>query len=416
MVSKRGSRGLLEMQPAGHVTARVSDHVSEGDADFTLVLGGPLYQLYLRTKLARPPLELVARRVVGISLICWIPLLVLALIAGQALSGVAVPFLLDLGVYTRFLVALPLMVAAELIVYRRIISIVRQFFDRGIVLPQDRTRFNDLVTSATRLQNSAFAEGILFVAAITIGHWVWKENVLSVVPTWFASSIGPEQHLTPAGYWYAFVSLPILRFILLRWYFRLFVWYRFLWQVRALPLHFNLFHPDRVGGLGFLAGSVFAFAPVLIAQTILLAGVIGDRIWHAGATLPTFKMEIVGAVVFLMLLVLIPLCFFLTQLDDAGREAKREYGVLASHYVEDFYRKWIQGQGTEGERLLGTSDIQSLADLGNAYSVVSEMRLVPISRGTIIRLATIIAFPFLPLTLTLVPLDQIVDRLIKLIF
>ena len=404
------------MQPAGHVTARVSDHVSEGDADFTLVLGGPLYQLYLRTKLARPPLELVARRVVGISLICWIPLLVLALIAGQALSGVAVPFLLDLGVYTRFLVALPLMVAAELIVYRRIISIVRQFFDRGIVLPQDRTRFNDLVTSATRLQNSAFAEGILFVAAITIGHWVWKENVLSVVPTWFASSIGPEQHLTPAGYWYAFVSLPILRFILLRWYFRLFVWYRFLWQVRALPLHFNLFHPDRVGGLGFLAGSVFAFAPVLIAQTILLAGVIGDRIWHAGATLPTFKMEIVGAVVFLMLLVLIPLCFFLTQLDDAGREAKREYGVLASHYVEDFYRKWIQGQGTEGERLLGTSDIQSLADLGNAYSVVSEMRLVPISRGTIIRLATIIAFPFLPLTLTLVPLDQIVDRLIKLIF
>ena len=88
---------------------------------------------------------------------------------------------------------------------------------------------------------------------------------------------------------------------------------------------------------------------------------------------------------------------------------------MASHYAEDFYRKWIQGQGAEGERLLGTSDIQSLADLGNAYSLASEMRLVPISRRTIMLLATIIALPLLPLTLTMVRLDQIADRLIKLL-
>jgi len=49
--------------------------------------------------------------------------------------------------------------------------------------------------------------------------------MMSDAPTWFASSIGRGQHLTLAGCWYAFVSLPILRFILLRWYFRLFVWY-----------------------------------------------------------------------------------------------------------------------------------------------------------------------------------------------
>jgi hypothetical protein len=66
--------------------------------------------------------------------------------------------------------------------------------------------------------------------------------------------------------------------------------------------------------------------------------------------------------------------------------------------------------------LLGTSDIQSLADLGNVFSVVSDMRLVPIGRGTVVRLAFILIFPFLPLTLTMVPIDQIIDRLIKLVF
>src|SRR6266404_4840666 len=100
---------IVEMRQAELLNASVTDHVSGEGTDFTLVLGGPLYQLYLRTKLVRPALELVPRRVAFISLLCWMPLLVLTLFAGHALHGVAVPFLLDLGVYTRFAVALPLL-------------------------------------------------------------------------------------------------------------------------------------------------------------------------------------------------------------------------------------------------------------------------------------------------------------------
>jgi hypothetical protein len=257
------------MTPPVLLNAREADHALADDIDFTLVLGGPLYQIYLRTRLARPALTLVPRRVAALTLFCWIPLFILSLFSGRAVGGVHIPLLLDLGVYTRFFAVLPLMIAAELMVYQRLGPIVRQFLDRGIVLTQDRPRFNDLIASAKRLQSSAVVEAILLGAAVIIGHWAWNEYVVSDVPTWFASGAGTQQHLTPAGYWYAFVSLPIFRFILLRWYFRLFVWYRFLWQVRALPLHFNLFHPDHAGGLGFLAGSVFAFAPVLAAQTIL---------------------------------------------------------------------------------------------------------------------------------------------------
>src|SRR6266700_4154373 len=84
------------------------------DDDFSLALGGPLYQLYLRTRLSTPPLGLLHRRVVSISLICWLPLLVLSLTGGHLLGGVSVPFLLDLEVHTRFLAALPLLIAAEL--------------------------------------------------------------------------------------------------------------------------------------------------------------------------------------------------------------------------------------------------------------------------------------------------------------
>src|SRR5947208_10224746 len=125
------------------------------ESDFSLTLGGPLYQLYIRTRLAREPLELLVRRALVIPLICWVPLLLLSVEAGHALGGAPVPFCLDLEVHTRFLAGLPLLIIAELMVHHRINVIVRQFLDREIVVQQDRTRFDAIMASTMRMRNSA---------------------------------------------------------------------------------------------------------------------------------------------------------------------------------------------------------------------------------------------------------------------
>ena len=401
------------MEPAKLLDENVSGDGSD-ESDFSFVLGGPLYQLYLRTRLARPSLELVFRRVTAMSLICWLPLLILALIERHGFGGVSIPFLRDVGVHVRFLVVLPLLVGAELFVHERLTPIVRQFLQRGIITQEVRGRFEALLASTMRLRNSALVELGLALFIIVAGSWGWRQGLTFGVSSWYAVGVAGNIHLTSAGYWYQFVSSSILKFILLRWYFRLGLWYLFLWRVRGLPLQLNLLHPDRAAGLGFLAGSVYAFVPVLAAQTVFVAGLVADRIWHAGATLPDFKVEIASVVALLLLLAFTPLCFFMVQLEEAGRKAKREYGILASHYVEDFRRKWIQERGIAGEPLLGTSDIQSLADLGNVFNVVTEMRLVPFTKKEVLYLAIIIVLPLLPLTLTMVPLEKIIDHLIHL--
>jgi hypothetical protein len=262
-----------------------------------------------------------------------------------------------------------------------------------------------------RVRNSVLAEVLLLVFAIAGGFWVGKRYVAMQMATWYAVPIGDQTQFTAAGYWYLFVSLTIFRFLLLRWYFRLFVWYRFLWQVsRQTRLRLNALHPDRAGGLAFLSDSVFAFAPVLLAHTIALAGIFGGKIWHEGATLPQFKLEIAAWMVFLMLLVLAPLFFFVTQEADAKITGLREYGIVGSRYVADFRRKWIEGHSAKDESLVGTADIQSLADLSNSFEVVREMRLVPFGRATVLRLALLIVLPLLPLLLTMIPLEQLIDR------
>ena len=187
------------------------------------------------------------------------------------------------------------------------------------------------------------------------------------------------------------------------------------WQVARLPLRLNTLHPDRAGGLGFLNRSVFAFAPVLLAYAVFVAAAIANRIWHDGAQLSAFKLEIAGILIFLLLLVLVPLTFFSGRLLYAKRRALREYGNVASVYVRDFHEKWLEGQNPEGEQLLGTGDIQSLADLGNSFTVVNETRLVPFDKALVFYLAIILAAPLLPLLLFVFPLEEMIDRIVALL-
>ena len=95
---------------------------------------------------------------------------------------------------------------------------------------------------------------------------------------------------TLAGWWFGCVSLPIIQFLLLRWYFRLFIWTRFLWQVSRIKLNLVPTHPDRAGGLGFLSIVTYAFAPLVVAQGVLHAGVMANKIFYADAKLTDFKM------------------------------------------------------------------------------------------------------------------------------
>lgn len=239
---------------------------------------------------------------------------------------------------------MPLLIAAELVAQRRIPGIVRQFFDRRIIASTERARFEKVVTSIMRFGTRRSLRSCWH--SLRSGFWMWQEYPTLGGSTWYVAVTNGKMLFTPAGYWYVLISLPILRFLLFRWYFRLALWYLFLWRIRRFPLHLNFLHPDLAGGLGFLSGSTTTLAPVLVAQTMIAAGVIADEIRYAGIALPSFKMEIAAIVIFLVLLLFAPLCFFMVQLIQAGRKAKRKYGMLASRYVDDFWNKWFAKHGT----------------------------------------------------------------------
>ena len=382
--------------------------------NFSLVLGGPLYQMYVRSRLLRPPADLAERRIVAFIVLTWVPLVLLTLASGSALGGVKVPFVLDVDVHVRFLLGLPLLIAAEVLVHRRLRTAVEQFVERGIVGPGEEAAFRRIIDSTMRLRNSVLIEVALLIGAFTLGYVIWRGTTALRVDTWYAvTGADGMQHLTVAGWWYAFISLNVFRFMLLRWYFRLILWYIFLWRVARLPLRLNALHPDASGGLGFLGNSPFALLPLLLAHTTTLAGVIGGRLWHEGMKLTEFQLEIGGSVALLMSAALLPLTFFMFQIARAKRDASREYGVMAMRYVDEFRAKWLVKRGPAGEPLLGSADFQSLVDLAGGNDPVRKTGFFPIGRQSVVTLGILIALPFTPLLLTLIPFEELVERVVR---
>ena len=107
---------------------------------------------------------------------------------------------------------------------------------------------------------------------------------------------------------------------------------------------------------------------------------------------------------------------FTPQMARARRKGLADYGLLAQRYVEGFEQKWVVGDPAPSEELLGTGDIQSLADLGNSYSVVREMRSVPFGLQDISRLAIATAAPMVPLLLTIWSPEELIMRIVKVVF
>jgi hypothetical protein len=384
--------------------------------DFSLVLGGPLYQLLLRTRLTGTTLEHWRLRIILVTMVAWLPLLVLTALEGTALGGTT-PFLLSVEVHVRFLVALPLLIVAELVVHQRMVSIVRLFDERNLIPESDRTRFEAAITSAFRLRNSVLAEVLLILFVYGVGVlFIWRNYIALHGATWYAAPADSGMRLSLAGIWFMFISLPIFQFLLIRWYFRIFIWARFLWQVSRIELALVPTHPDRLGGLGFIANTAFAFVPLLAAHGALLAGPIAERIFHTGAKLTDFKLGIAALVVFVLIVVIGPLLFFSPRLSRAKRKGGREYGTLAERYVREFDAKWLRGGADANERLMGSADLQSLADLSNSFEVVRSMRIIPLTWEAIVQLIGAILLPLAPLLLTMIPVEELIDRAFGILF
>ena len=129
-----------------------------------------------------------------------------------------------------------------------------------------------------------------------------------------------------------------------------------------------------------------------------------------------FRINIFIYIVTTIAITISPLLLFTKKLYNSKRKDFREYGILSTKYVHDFYDKWILGKNKNEEQFLGNADIQSLADLDGSYSIARDMRTVPFTLRNIGTLILIAAIPYVPLLLTVMSVDKLAEWLFNTLF
>jgi hypothetical protein len=409
----------VTVAPSGQETmSPQTTAIHDGDQfpQFSLVQGGLVYRFFKWTRLCNDDLQPTAKRIVVISLLAWLPLLLLSMFEGHSNDTVGIPFLNDLSAHLRFLVALPCLLAAESVAHEIMRPRIREFLGRHIVRDDDVPKLKAAVDSAHRMRDSVLIEAGLLALVYSFGLWIWSSQIASGTSSWYATPDGTHINLSLAGYWLVLVSVPLFQFFLLRWYVRFFIWFLFLLRVSRLDLNLVATHSDRSGGIGFLAQCVYGFSGVLFAQGTLLSATIAMSVINEGRSVYDFKKETVGSVLVFLAVVLGPLALFSRRMLQAKWNALLVYSSLASKYVEDFDRKWIRGgRDTQSEPLLGTGDIQSLADLTNSYAVLQSMRPVPFELRDALWLAAVTVAPLLPLAFFVFSAEELLRKLIQIL-
>ena len=143
---------------------------------------------------------------------------------------------------------------------------------------------------------------------------------------------------------------------------------------------------------------------------------MANRIFYTGAKLLDFRVEIVGTAVVLVFAVLGPLLLFTPQLRAARRKGLAAYGNLGQRYAREFDAKWVRGGAPADEPLLGSADIQSMADLRNSFLVIDGIQMAPFAMRNVLDLAVITLLPVAPLLLTTFSVEQLFDRVLRVLF
>jgi len=379
-------------------------------AELSLSPCGPLDRLFDRVGLGGTSPRVSLRAVITV-LVTWLPLLVIMLVAPGSGEGSTSRFFHDIVIHVRLLLVVPLLILAEREIGTRTRMVAEHFRRSGLIAEGDEPRFESIVRTGQRRLNSGLAEVLIAVFAyVTVGGLV-KAVTQDGTLFWY-EDMGPQgERLSTAGWWYAAVS-PLVTFLFLRWGWRYLIWSWFLHKMARLDLRIATTHPDHVGGLGFVNIGHTAFSAIGFAASCQMAAAVGNRILNEGAALKEYQSALVVFVVILIIIGLAPLALFSPRLLLAKRRGLIQYGQLATVYIRMFEEKWIDQEAPKDE-LLGTGDIQTLADLGGGFERLDTMRVFPIDRKTMITFALSAVGPLLPLALTVMPLKDILKLILK---
>ncbi|MET0937132.1 MAG: hypothetical protein ABWX83_14150 [Luteibacter sp.] len=371
--------------------------------------------LLRRTRLIPPETRIEARRRVLIVLaFVWLPLALLSLVEWLGRGNAqASGFFTDIAAQARFFLAVPLLVLADYTVLPRLDQMASFFLRSSLIPLAERARFILLVDSTRRL-----SAGVWPSATVSLIAYGFIATTAFVVPTgeWASWQFVPgHPGRSLPGWWLLLVSMPVLLGLMLSWVWRWVLWLRVLWRLSRMGLTLVSSHPDRAGGIAFLAESPRAFIPLVLPVSIVVAATLAHSLLIDGTTAIGHEATPLITAVLVVVVFASPLLMFTRVMLAARHIGTRAYGELARRMGLVFERRWLDENRTVDDDTLEKPDFSSTTDLYGIVSNVVGMRLLLVDYPTLVAVAITAVLPFVPLWLAAVPFQTLVDKVVGML-
>ena len=369
-----------------------------------------------RFGLAREGTLRVGRLAVLLAALTWLPMLVLAFIAGRAYGDdVAIPFLADFVAFGRHLVALPLLVLIHPVIDREIVRAITSLENSGLVRPADEGMLRQKLERVGQLWRSPFVR-LLLVALIVIAAVTMHRVAVSFdAPDWLVGGEPGQPVFSAAGWWNLAVAGPVFRLFVLLALWKLLLWCWFLLQLSRMPLNYQTMHADGCAGLGVLERVQFGFSGIAAALAIQFGCIIADAVTYKGHDLASFQLPAVAFIVLMLLLLLAPLAVFVRPLSQACIRAELAFHAWFSRASSEVERSLGQTGSQAVASRLESPELSSLTDASALYTGALRTRKIPITRRSLVVVVLASVVPMVVPLLPLLPLKQIALRLVKVV-
>jgi hypothetical protein len=357
---------------------RVADRPMDApDRRFSL-LDDPLLRLQRWLRLAPRHGFGAVRRSVFLVLLTWIPVMVWVVATGQLREAIRPEsIVLHLGMHVRCLLAIPLLLLSEPIADRVLGILVDNFQPSGLIRSEDRSRFAAAIRSIERLRDAKMVWAVIAAAAVVMamigsGRLTAEDRDALV---WTHDSAAFDFGAS----WSLFVVRPVFLFLLLAWLWRLGLTWVLFRRIASIELQLVASHPDRVGGLGFVALHSVGFSFVVLAVSSVVSVAVAHQMLAHGAHFAQFGTQLVVLVVFLTAVFLSPLSAFSSKLWRVGLRGRFQYGTLAGRHLRGLHARWVDDNPVEDD-ILTASEIGPAADVATLYGLGTRMLIIPFGK------------------------------------
>ncbi|WP_411851164.1 hypothetical protein ACLB90_00725 [Stenotrophomonas sp. LGBM10] len=351
----------------------------------------------------------------GLLLVSTLPLLLLCASAGTLWPHPpAMALLGDYATLARLLLATPVLILAAAPADALMRNAFRQLGQHSLVPPRRQPRLQALLRQIRHGRDGWWPEAlcvlIAWAPALLDSHAV---SLLPGIADWRLDGA----HLTAAGRWYEWVSLPLHRLILLLWLWRFALWTYLLWRLPRVGMVLRPQHPDGAGGLGFLGLAQERFAVLSLSSGLLLGGACLNHMTYLGEGLHDMRHLLAGFVIGATALLVAPLLLLMPAMLRAKRHGLYRFDALGSRAAETFDRRWKQDVGSrdDSDSLLDHGDASALADFSGVYHGLASMSVMPLNRWNLVWMTIPAMLPLCPVFLVAMSVDELASKLLGIL-